>query len=314
MNGTKKVPDLPRSTILVVDDERFNLDLLRDILSPTCDIMVATSGEQAIRRAASSPPPDLVLLDIQMPGMDGYRVLELLKADRATADIPVLFVTSMSEASDETRGLALGAVDYITKPLVPSVVLARIQTQLRLRQSVEQERILNQKLAGLNEELSASNQQLLELNRGMKGFLGMAAHDLCNPLTSIHGMSELLLSANLKQETRQEFLTSIKRVSEHGQSLVWTWLLLEKCIHIFSAGGFGHFWSDGSPLTLLIDSSSLSGQSHLKISMFNFRWLQYTQSVVLIYNRLILSACQFQVQLPCRACPLRLTCSARFQA
>ncbi|MEO5378149.1 MAG: diguanylate cyclase [Magnetococcus sp. DMHC-6] len=157
-----------RDTILIVDDERFNLNVLKNILDDQYDVMVSMNGTEALKRAVSSPQPDLILLDIIMPGMDGYQVLARLKADKSTAEIPVIFVTSMSEAMDESKGLSLGAVDYITKPFVPVVALARIQTQLRLKWSIERERSLNRNLAQLNDELADKNGQLIDLNKTLK--------------------------------------------------------------------------------------------------------------------------------------------------
>jgi adenylate cyclase len=127
--------------ILVVDDERFNINVLVDLLKPSYKMMAAKSGQQALKAAHSANPPDLILLDIMMPEMDGYEVCRRLKADEATRDIPVIFVTAMGETNDETRGLELGAVDYITKPISPPIVQARVKTHLALkmmRQKVEE--------------------------------------------------------------------------------------------------------------------------------------------------------------------------------
>jgi len=104
-----------RPTVLVVDDTPANVALLGEILKPDYRVKVAVDGERALRLLASGSPPDLILLDIMMPGMDGYEVCRRLKANSATRSIPVIFVTSMTEVEDEARGLALGGVDYITK-------------------------------------------------------------------------------------------------------------------------------------------------------------------------------------------------------
>src|SRR5262245_35693942 len=117
-------------SVLIVDDERVNIDILVDLLKPRYRTLVATNGEQALRRAAGEPAPDIVLLDVMMPGMDGYEVCRRLKADDATRGIPVIFVTALSEVGDETRGFALGAVDYITKPFSPPIVEARVKAHL----------------------------------------------------------------------------------------------------------------------------------------------------------------------------------------
>ena len=123
--------DKPR--ILIVDDERFNLNTLHALLKDDYKVMVATSGEQALK-AAVTGRPDVILLDITMPGMDGYEVCRRLKDDPLTANLPVIFITGLTDADDETRGLELGAADYITKPFNLSVVRARVRTQLRLKQ------------------------------------------------------------------------------------------------------------------------------------------------------------------------------------
>ena len=117
-------------SVLIVDDERVNIDILVDLLKPHYRTLVATGGEQALRRAGGQPAPDIVLLDVMMPGMDGYEVCRRLKADPGTRDIPVIFVTALSEVGDETRGFALGAVDYITKPFSPPIVEARVRAHL----------------------------------------------------------------------------------------------------------------------------------------------------------------------------------------
>ena len=122
--------------ILVVDDERFNINVLVDLLKPDYKMMVAKNGVQALKAARSDSPPDLVLLDIMMPEMSGYEVCEQLKADPATRQIPIIFVTAMSEDADEEKGLELGAVDYLTKPISPAIVQARVKTQLTLKQSM----------------------------------------------------------------------------------------------------------------------------------------------------------------------------------
>jgi putative two-component system response regulator len=117
-------------SVLIVDDETVNVDIMVGLLNPHYRTLVATSGEQALKRAAGEPRPDLVLLDVMMPGLDGYEVCRRLKADPATRAIPVIFVTAMSEMGDEMKGFALGAVDYITKPISPPLVEARVRAHL----------------------------------------------------------------------------------------------------------------------------------------------------------------------------------------
>ncbi len=122
-----------KPTILVVDDTPDNLTLMTALLKDDYRVKVAHNGERALRLVQGSDPPALVLLDIMMPGMDGYEVCRRLKADPLTESIPIIFLTARSEAEDETRGLSMGAVDYIVKPISPPVVMARIRTQLMLK-------------------------------------------------------------------------------------------------------------------------------------------------------------------------------------
>lgn len=122
----------PKATILVVDDTPANLTLMTGLLQDEYQVRAVTSGEKALKIAFSDNPPDLILLDIMMPGMDGHEVCQRLKADAAVGEIPVIFLTAMSEAEDEEKGLKLGAVDYITKPVSPPIALSRIKTHVTL--------------------------------------------------------------------------------------------------------------------------------------------------------------------------------------
>ncbi len=126
-----------RQRILIVDDSSFNISILGEALSDEYDISVAKNGEEAIAIVGSDKRPDLILLDIVMPRMDGYETIHLLKSDDGTMDIPVIFITSMTEEEDETRGLAMGAVDYITKPFSTPIVKARVRTHLELKRKTD---------------------------------------------------------------------------------------------------------------------------------------------------------------------------------
>lgn len=121
-----------QATLLVVDDTPENIDVLKGLLGSDYKIKAAINGEKALKIAASDQPPDLILLDIMMPGMDGYEVCRHLKAEPKTAPIPVIFLTAKAETADEEAGFLLGAVDYITKPISPPIVKARVATQLAL--------------------------------------------------------------------------------------------------------------------------------------------------------------------------------------
>jgi CheY-like chemotaxis protein len=122
-----------RATILVVDDTPSNLSLISDLLKDTYQVKVATCGLRALEIARSPVKPDLILLDVLMPDIDGYAVCRELKSNTGTEHIPIIFLTARADPADEERGLMLGAVDYITKPISPPVVLARIKTQLQLQ-------------------------------------------------------------------------------------------------------------------------------------------------------------------------------------
>ncbi|MFO0590011.1 MAG: response regulator [Polyangiaceae bacterium] len=125
----------PGRTLLIVDDDATNLAVLSSTLRPHYRVRAAKDGASALRAAASEPAPDLLLLDVMMPEMDGFDVLARLRADPKTAPIPVIFVTALGDDADEERGLALGAVDFITKPIRPAVVLARVRTHLALKEA-----------------------------------------------------------------------------------------------------------------------------------------------------------------------------------
>lgn len=126
-----------KPTILVVDDTPDNLALMSGLLKGHYKVRVANGGERALKLASGREPPDLILLDIMMPGIDGFEVCRRLKADSATREIPVIFLTAKADVEDEARGLSLGAVDYITKPISPPIVLARVQTHLALKASAD---------------------------------------------------------------------------------------------------------------------------------------------------------------------------------
>lgn len=121
------------ATILVVDDTPANLSLMSNLLKDTYKVKVANRGERALEIAASDTPPDLILLDIIMPGMDGYEVCRRLKAQASTKDIPIIFITAMADVENESMGFALGAVDYISKPFNKTVVKARIRVHMQLK-------------------------------------------------------------------------------------------------------------------------------------------------------------------------------------
>jgi class 3 adenylate cyclase len=132
-----------KQTILIVDDTPDNISLLNGLLKDSYRTKIATSGEKALRIAVADSPPDLVLLDVMMPEMDGFEVCRRLKENPQTKDIPVIFLTALSQVEDEKRGLEAGAVDFITKPISPPIVESRLKTHLALvqtRREIEKQR------------------------------------------------------------------------------------------------------------------------------------------------------------------------------
>lgn len=158
MNSTADFTE--RQTLLIVDDTPDNITLLSGLLKNRYRIKVATEGERAIKIAALDPPPDLILLDIMMPGMDGYEVCRRLKANPRTTGIPVIFLTAKVQVEDEEKGLKLGAVDYITKPISPPIVLARVETHLTLKNARQ---FLQDRNAYLEEEVQRRTQEVVAI-------------------------------------------------------------------------------------------------------------------------------------------------------
>jgi CheY-like chemotaxis protein len=177
-----------RAKILVVDDTEVNISILAEFLGPEYDIDTAAGGLQALQRVAAAPP-DLILLDVMMPGMDGFEVCRRLKSDDQTADIPIIFITALDDVATETRGLALGAIDFITKPFNPAVVRARVANHLALREA-----------ARLKEDVER-----------------IMRHDLKSPLTTVISLPQLLLmDENLSQIQRG----MLRRIEDAGYTLM----------------------------------------------------------------------------------------------
>jgi sigma-B regulation protein RsbU (phosphoserine phosphatase) len=148
-----------KPVVLAVDDTPENLDVVRGILSPDYKVKAATNGATALK-IAEKQPPDIILLDIMMPDMDGYEVCRRLKSNPATASIPVIFLTAKGETSDEAEGFALGAADYIHKPVNPPLLQARVGTHVALKKSIDNLQELSDALAAAKERME------IELNVG----------------------------------------------------------------------------------------------------------------------------------------------------
>ena len=149
-----------RATILVVDDTADNLKLMSGLLKDYYKVKIANNGKKALAIAALDTRPDLILLDIMMPEMDGYEVCRQLKRDPMTRDIPVIFLTAKAEVEDEEMGLRLGAVDYVIKPISPPIVLARVETHLKLKASAD---FLRDKAGFLEQEVARRTREVVAI-------------------------------------------------------------------------------------------------------------------------------------------------------
>lgn len=166
--------DFSKPRVLVVDDSASNLHVLVEALRQDYDIRIAKDGRAALQIVHEQTLPDLILLDVMMPGMDGYEVADRLKASSLTFDIPIIFITAKDSVQDEERGLAIGALDYITKPFNLAVVKARVKNHIRLK--LQQDELLHQK-----EELEKALGEI----KTLKGFLPICSH--CNNIRDDQG-------------------------------------------------------------------------------------------------------------------------------
>ncbi|MCH8312381.1 MAG: hybrid sensor histidine kinase/response regulator, partial [Nitrospinae bacterium] len=194
--------------ILIVDDTPANIDVLDLFLEKEgYKISIAQSGESALD-LADRISPDLILLDVMMPGIDGFETCRRLKSNDKTSDIPIIFITARNESADIIKGFSLGGVDYITKPFSQEEVCARVHLHLKLKT--------------LMAALETKNQKLADLNDLKNKFLGMASHDLRNPISTIQGFSKILLDhgETLAEDAKKEFLQSIHKVSKDMLTLL----------------------------------------------------------------------------------------------
>jgi CheY-like chemotaxis protein len=190
MPSSEVLTETAKASILVVDDEPANIDVASGVLKNEYKVRAATNGKRALEIALSENPPDLILLDIMMPEMNGLEVCQRLKADKNTQDIPIIFLSAMSESEDIVRGLELGAVDYVTKPASPEVLRARVRTHLELREAqkrLEREMQLTRENANLREDVER-----------------ITRHDLKNPLGIILGYASMMAEDDSLDDVHRE--------------------------------------------------------------------------------------------------------------
>lgn len=199
--------------ILVVEDSPENITILNEILKTNYKIKVAINGKSALK-IANNHPIDLVLLDINLPDTDGYTICEQLKSEESTRDIPVIFITAKNNTEDETKGFTCGAVDYITKPIVPAVVLARVKSQLQLKAA--------------QERLARQNKKLESILQLQEDLTHMIIHDMRTPLVSILSSAELLHLKKGVREDCQRYVAMIKKATNSLNDFINDILMLAK--------------------------------------------------------------------------------------
>ncbi|MBF0273071.1 MAG: response regulator [Magnetococcales bacterium] len=212
----------PVSRVLIVDDQPSNVDLLKELLEEH-HRLVALNGPQALRAAMGREPPDLILLDIMMPEMNGYEVCRQLRENPLTRDVPVIFVTAKKQVADESEGFRLGGVDYITKPYQGEIVKRRVQTHLELkrgRNALEREvQVRTAELKAAQEVAERARETAESGNRAKSTFLAHMSHEIRTPLNAILGVNELLIEADATPEQRR-YLEMARKASESLLALV----------------------------------------------------------------------------------------------
>ncbi len=220
----------PQAVILVVDDSSTNLRLLDRILaSRGYSVQLASNGTQGLEFAQANSP-DLILLDIMMPGMNGYEVCERLKAAEQTRDIPVLFMSALDATGDKVKAFEAGGEDYVIKPFEHEEVLARVATHLALRKLQKQLKIANRELAMRLEELDVANAELQARNAELDAFAHTVAHDLKNPLSNLMGYAEFVSTSypDLPEQDMRKSLDTIAKTGQKMNSIIQELLLLSQ--------------------------------------------------------------------------------------
>jgi two-component system sensor histidine kinase/response regulator len=196
INGSRHIVT-GKSQIMAVDDQPANLKLLEELLSQQGYIVRSFPRGRLALEAAARNPPDLILLDINMPEMNGFKVCELLKADEKLARIPVIFLSALSEVNDKVHAFRCGGVDYVTKPFRVDEVQARVETHLKIHQLQKELKLyanhLEDLVASRTRELAETQARLTVLDRAKSDFLRLIHHELRSPLNGLLGVGELVL-------------------------------------------------------------------------------------------------------------------------
>ncbi len=209
--------ELKKRNVLIVDDVPKNIQVLGSFLArENLQIAYATNGEEALELATSNQF-DLFLLDIMMPGMDGFQLCDKLKADKRTADVPIIFLTAKTDPESIILGFELGAQDYVTKPFNASELIARVRTQLELKEKTralkELNKSLEEKVKQRTADLEFANQQLSRLEKAKSEFLTIISHELRTPLNGIDGLAGLLNETLLDSE-QKAYLSHLSATSK----------------------------------------------------------------------------------------------------
>jgi len=217
------------ATILIVDDNTLNLQLISTLLrSKGYKPVVANSGPNALKYLEQKLP-DLILLDIMMPEMDGFEVCQIIKSQERFSEIPLIFLTAKNEVTDVVKGFSLGAVDFISKPFRSEEVLVRIQNHLALKQAKfkleEQNRtlqLLNKKIENSNQQLAVQANDLKELNAQKNRFFSILAHDLRNPFSGFVGMTSLLRHSwkSMSEDDLEDFIVTLDSTADKVNKLL----------------------------------------------------------------------------------------------
>jgi two-component system sensor histidine kinase/response regulator len=232
--------DMDKATILIVDDNPTNLGVFFEYLEESgFEVSVARSGEGAIRQLAHFHP-DLILLDVMMPGMDGFETCRRLKKDEAIQDIPVIFMTALSDSVDKVKGFLAGGADYITKPFHYEEVLVRVTAHLTIRklqyQLKEQNALLEEKNAMIEEQkvlLKEKDEQLRKINAHKEKLFSFISQDLQSPLNRLLGFARLIIE-NVDDYSKEEIKGNIRRLQTSAEQLyashenLLTWVTVQR--------------------------------------------------------------------------------------